>query len=74
MKEFKGFETSYGTHVGASRMGEVVHRLREGEDWQRIANEELIDVIPQGPNMVSEMNEVICEAQARADEEPDKEV
>ena len=74
MKEFKGFETSYGTRVSASRMGKVAHRLREGEDWQRVATEELIDVIQQGPDMVSEMNEVICEAQARADEEPDKEV
>ncbi len=57
------YTTSYGTVIPANVMRRVADRLKAGEDWQLVGEEELRDIIPQHDDDLSELNEVITVAE-----------
>lgn len=67
--EHTPFTTSYGRTIAAHRMRVVTDRLYSGEDWQSVGTEELRDMIPEHPEDLSELNEILSEAEERFPEE-----
>lgn len=57
------FTTSQGTTIPSAVMLTVRQRLNAGEDWQRVANEELREWIPEHDEDLSEVNEVLSECE-----------
>jgi hypothetical protein len=52
------YTTCYGTTIPSRFLRAAAERILQGDDWQRIMNEELRDAIPQHEEDYDEANEV----------------
>jgi hypothetical protein len=57
------FETSYGRVIPGAVMRKVARRMSNGEDWQRVAVDELRSLIPGHDDDLDELNEVLSEVE-----------
>jgi len=63
----KQFVTSYGRTIPCLLMMRVARELQADRDWQDVATRLLRNVIPDHDDDLEELNEVLAEAEARAE-------
>jgi len=61
----KSFKTSFGREIPGHIMAKVVDQLAADKDWQDVATYTLRPFIPDHDDDLSEVNEVLTEAEER---------
>jgi hypothetical protein len=63
------YTTTHGNTIPARAIRATIARLKQGDDWQRVATEELRDYIPEHDDDLSEANEVLSHCEQAIEDE-----